>query len=84
MSASFIAIFLRLELISCRQTEDWQGEKCDISLLEGTPAEYALHLLDDACLWLQTSSLSPADKSAILDRLLLRKVSVDILPRTTI
>ncbi|TCD64688.1 hypothetical protein EIP91_003802, partial [Steccherinum ochraceum] len=61
-----------------QDVEDWQGEKCDISLLEGTPAEYVVRMLDDACLWLQTSALSADEKSMLMDRLLLRKSLLEL------
>ncbi|KAH8100300.1 Mak10-domain-containing protein [Cristinia sonorae] len=62
-----------------QDTEDWQGEKCDISILEGTPSELAVRMLEDACSWLQISPLSPDDKAALIDRILLRKSLLELL-----
>ncbi|KAI9069479.1 Mak10-domain-containing protein [Trametes sanguinea] len=53
--------------------EDWQGEKCDVSLLEGVNAEIVSRILDNACDWLRRSHLSEEQVAALCDRLLLRK-----------
>lgn len=58
------------------QVEDWHGEKCDVSLLEGINAEIIVNLLDAACDWLRQSDLSDAHTEALCDRLLLRKVGI--------
>jgi hypothetical protein len=34
------------------QTEDWQSEKCDVSLLEGVPTSHVLSKLEEAGHWL--------------------------------
>ena len=61
------------------QTEDWQSEKCDISLMEGVPAEHAIWKLDEACTYLRHAPISIQDRDALCDRILLRKVG----PQTT-
>ncbi|KAI0628810.1 Mak10-domain-containing protein [Trametes polyzona] len=58
--------------------EDWQGEKCDVSLLEGVNAEVVSRMLDAACEWLRRSSLSEKQVSALRDRLLLRKTLLEL------
>ncbi|KAH9857479.1 Mak10-domain-containing protein [Lenzites betulinus] len=58
--------------------EDWQGEKCDVSLLEGINAEVVARMLDAACEWLHQSSLSETQVSALCDRLLLRKTILQL------
>lgn len=55
--------------------EDWQGEKCDVSLLEGVPAEYIIQKLDAACTWLHSLDIPTEQRDALITRLLLRKVS---------
>ncbi|KZT11152.1 Mak10-domain-containing protein [Laetiporus sulphureus 93-53] len=54
--------------------EDWQGEKCDVSLLEGVSTDFVLKTLDDACDWLRGSSLSPFVVNQLCDILRFRKV----------
>ncbi|KAI0695107.1 Mak10 subunit, NatC N-terminal acetyltransferase-domain-containing protein [Cerioporus squamosus] len=58
--------------------EDWQGEKCDVSLLEGINSDLIIHMLDKACDWLRHSNLSTAYVEAICDRLLLRKTLLQL------
>ncbi|CDO71912.1 hypothetical protein BN946_scf184940.g59 [Trametes cinnabarina] len=55
--------------------EDWQGEKCDVSLLEGINAEIISRILDSACDWLRRSHFTEEQVAALCDRLLLRKAS---------
>lgn len=57
------------------QIEDWQGEKCDVSLLEGINADLIRHMLDTACDLLRQSELSKPHIEALCDRLSLRKVT---------
>ncbi|KAI0792657.1 Mak10 subunit, NatC N-terminal acetyltransferase-domain-containing protein [Abortiporus biennis] len=59
-------------------TEDWQSEKCDISLMEGVPVEYAIQNLNDACIWVHSAQLSPEDGDSITNRLLLRKALLEL------
>ncbi|KAK7688903.1 hypothetical protein QCA50_007594 [Cerrena zonata] len=59
-------------------TEDWQGEKCDVSLLEGVPAEYIIQKLDAACSWLHSLNIRSDQRDAIIDRLLLRKSLLEL------
>ena len=56
--------------------EDWQGEKCDVSLLEGINPDLIIHMLDRACDLLRQSDLSKDQVEALCDRLLLRKVGM--------
>ena len=56
------------------QIEDWQGEKCDVSLLERINAEIIVNMLDAACEWVRQADLSEANTEAICQRLMLRKV----------
>ncbi|KAI0668348.1 Mak10-domain-containing protein [Trametes maxima] len=58
--------------------EDWQGEKCDVSLLEGIDAEVVSQILDRACDWLRRSDFPDAQVAALIDRLLLRKVLLEL------
>ncbi|RDX47440.1 hypothetical protein OH76DRAFT_1385246 [Lentinus brumalis] len=58
--------------------EDWQGEKCDVSLLEGINSDMIVRMLDTACDWLRQSDLSAAHVEAICDRLLLRKTLLQL------
>ncbi|KAI0933432.1 hypothetical protein AcV5_005579 [Taiwanofungus camphoratus] len=58
--------------------EDWQSEKCEVSLLEGVNADFVIQKLDDACQWLRASSLSPLHISALCNRLLLRKTMLQL------
>ncbi|KAI0738031.1 Mak10 subunit, NatC N-terminal acetyltransferase-domain-containing protein [Daedaleopsis nitida] len=53
--------------------EDWQGEKCDVSLLEGVDSVVIVNMIDAACEWLRQSDLADAHIEALRDRLLLRK-----------
>ncbi|KAI0373145.1 Mak10-domain-containing protein [Pilatotrama ljubarskyi] len=58
--------------------EDWQGEKCDVSLLEGVNAEVISRILDNACDWLRQSHLPESQVSALCARLLLRKTILQL------
>ncbi|EGN96405.1 hypothetical protein SERLA73DRAFT_76363 [Serpula lacrymans var. lacrymans S7.3] len=49
--------------------EDWQSEKCDVSLLEGVPVNHVFQKLEEASRWLQTS---PKAKSSWVKPLLVR------------
>ncbi|KAJ3488544.1 hypothetical protein NLI96_g2764 [Meripilus lineatus] len=59
-------------------TEDWQSEKCDISLMEGVPAEHAIWKLDEACTYLRHAPISIQDRDALCDRILLRKALLEV------
>ncbi|KAI8974244.1 Mak10-domain-containing protein [Trametes punicea] len=58
--------------------EDWQSEKCDVSLLEGVDAEVVLRILDVACDWLRQSYFPDPQVTALCDRLLLRKTLLQL------
>jgi len=38
------------------QTEDWQSDKCEVSLLEGVPVSFVVKKLDEAVNWLSQTS----------------------------
>ncbi|KAG6827820.1 hypothetical protein H0H92_010336 [Tricholoma furcatifolium] len=60
--------------------EDWQGDKCDISLLEGTPVKFVLSSLEDANLWLQrTTSVPLLWRNGLRARINFRKALLQIL-----
>ena len=65
---------LKSLLMRRAQVEDWQGEKCDVSLLDGVTSDLIVHLLDTASDWVQQSDLPEAQADALCDRLYLRKV----------
>jgi N-alpha-acetyltransferase 35, NatC auxiliary subunit len=54
--------------------EDWQGEKCEVTLLEGVPVDMVLRKLDEAYVWLRDSEPESPCVDAICDRLALHKV----------
>ncbi|KAI0648442.1 Mak10-domain-containing protein [Trametes meyenii] len=58
--------------------EDWQGEKCDVSLLEGIDAEVVSQILDRACDWLRLSKFNDTQVAALIDRLLLRQAILQL------
>ncbi|KAI0713691.1 Mak10 subunit, NatC N-terminal acetyltransferase-domain-containing protein [Earliella scabrosa] len=58
--------------------EDWQGEKCDVSLLEGINAEIIVNMLDAACEWVRQANLSENYTEAICQRLMLRKSLIEL------
>ncbi|KIY48168.1 hypothetical protein FISHEDRAFT_59008 [Fistulina hepatica ATCC 64428] len=61
-------------------TEDWQSDKCDTSLLEGMQLDQAYQLLDNALMWLQyTKCLAEPWRGALVARLTLRKAVLDII-----
>lgn len=53
--------FLVSEVIeSCfsSQTEDWQSDKCEVYLLEGTPVRVVTSMLEEASVWVSDSPKS--------------------------
>ena len=51
---------LQAWMLKDMQAEDWQSEKCDVSLLEGVPVKHILVQLEDAAHWLsRTTKCSP-------------------------
>ncbi|KAJ3500829.1 hypothetical protein NLJ89_g9616 [Agrocybe chaxingu] len=55
-------------------TEDWQGDKCEVSLLEGVPTHFVIARLDDAFTWLAHAHDIPSNwKTALQIRVLFRK-----------
>ncbi|KAF9557743.1 Mak10-domain-containing protein [Agrocybe pediades] len=60
-------------------TEDWQSDKSEVSLLEGMPVHFILMKLDDGMQWLEQSSVPKRWKDALKARLLLRKTLLQIM-----
>ena len=54
--------------------EDWQSEKCEVTLLEGVPVDMVLRKLDEAYAWLRESGLQAEWVEALCDRLGLYRV----------
>jgi hypothetical protein len=54
--------------------EDWQGDKCEVSLLEGVTVKQCLYHLDEAMHWVSSTHRIPVQwRNALSSRLLLRK-----------
>ncbi|KAK0458604.1 Mak10 subunit, NatC N-terminal acetyltransferase-domain-containing protein [Desarmillaria tabescens] len=63
-----------------QDTEDWQGDKCDVSLLEGYPVKSALARLDEASNWLlHTMKIPPQWRDGLRVRLDLRKIILQLM-----
>ncbi|KAK0442907.1 Mak10 subunit, NatC N-terminal acetyltransferase-domain-containing protein [Armillaria borealis] len=60
-----------------QDTEDWQGDKCDVSLLEGYPVKSVLARLDEASNWLLHTLKSVFDGLRV--RLDLRKIILQLM-----
>ncbi|PPR02186.1 hypothetical protein CVT26_012126 [Gymnopilus dilepis] len=60
-------------------TEDWQSDKCEVSLLEGLPIPYILAQLDEAVEWLTQSTVPVRWKNALKARLQLRKTLLQVM-----
>ncbi|GJE88083.1 Mak10 domain-containing protein [Phanerochaete sordida] len=58
--------------------EDWQSEKCEVSLLEGVPVDFIVHKLDEAYIWLRDSDLPQRWIDGLADRLALRKTLLQL------
>lgn len=56
--------------------EDWQSEKCEVTLLEGVPVDFIVRKLDEAYTWLRDTKIPTQWVDALADRLALRKVCV--------
>ncbi|KAI0344977.1 Mak10-domain-containing protein [Trametopsis cervina] len=63
--------------------EDWQSEKCEVSLLEGVPVNVILRRLEDACHWLRASALPAEQRDALYDRIMLRKHLLELFDLST-
>ncbi|EPQ50584.1 hypothetical protein GLOTRDRAFT_118272 [Gloeophyllum trabeum ATCC 11539] len=60
--------------------EDWQGEKCEISLLEGYPVRSLVRLIDQAAVWCRhASGVSVTLRNELLARLLFRKTMLELM-----
>ncbi|KIY68793.1 hypothetical protein CYLTODRAFT_373907 [Cylindrobasidium torrendii FP15055 ss-10] len=68
------AVWDKLNRSSLHDSEDWQSDKCEVSLLEGYQTKAALAKLDDTLAWLSTTSkIAPSWKEQLAARLYLRK-----------
>ncbi|KAI0046941.1 Mak10-domain-containing protein [Auriscalpium vulgare] len=62
-----------------QDTEDWQSEKCSVSLLEGTPAGVVHAWLEHARTWLvRHAPSSMSCREGLLDRILLRSQLLEL------
>lgn len=60
--------------------EDWQGDKCDVSLLENTTVRQCLALLDEAMYWISNTHRIPVQwRDALYSRLLMRKYLLQMM-----
>ncbi|KAH8794611.1 Mak10 subunit, NatC N-terminal acetyltransferase-domain-containing protein [Flagelloscypha sp. PMI_526] len=60
--------------------EDWQSDKCEVSLLEGTPVAFVISRLDEAITWVATSCKVPDPWAEALEaRLLLLRGLLGLL-----
>ncbi|KAK0492210.1 Mak10 subunit, NatC N-terminal acetyltransferase-domain-containing protein [Armillaria luteobubalina] len=65
---------------SLQDTEDWQGDKCDVSLLEAYPVKSVLARLDEASNWLlHTLKIPPQWRDGLRVRLDLRKIILQLM-----
>ncbi|RDB19321.1 N-alpha-acetyltransferase 35, NatC auxiliary subunit [Hypsizygus marmoreus] len=63
-----------------QDAEDWQSEKCDVSLLEGVPVKLALSSLEEASSWLLNTTKFPVLwRNALRARITLRKIILQIM-----
>lgn len=51
----FIPFIVRVTIALRIQTEDWQSDKCEIYLLEGTPVRVVTSMLEEASVWVSDS-----------------------------
>ncbi|EKM56096.1 uncharacterized protein PHACADRAFT_122281 [Phanerochaete carnosa HHB-10118-sp] len=58
--------------------EDWQSEKCEVTLLEGVPVDFIIDKLDGAYTWLRSTDLPQQWIDALADRLALRKTLLQL------
>ncbi|KAF9441565.1 hypothetical protein P691DRAFT_779764 [Macrolepiota fuliginosa MF-IS2] len=57
-----------------QDTEDWQSDKCEVYLWEGTPVRVITSMLEEACIWVSDSPKVPYQwKDPLISRLQLRK-----------
>ncbi|KAL0947711.1 hypothetical protein HGRIS_013796 [Hohenbuehelia grisea] len=69
-----------LNNLAVREIEDWQSDKCEVSLQEGVPLPYVLLQLEKASTWINNAVYIPAQwRQALLERLLLRKATLHLL-----
>ncbi|KZT18829.1 Mak10-domain-containing protein [Neolentinus lepideus HHB14362 ss-1] len=60
--------------------EDWQGEKCEISLLEGYPIRGIIKAIEQAGHWVRTATtVSATLRNELLSRLLFRKTMIELI-----
>ncbi|KIM87338.1 hypothetical protein PILCRDRAFT_63658, partial [Piloderma croceum F 1598] len=59
--------------------EDWQSEKCEVSLLESVQVKHVLLSLEDACGWIRSYTVTMPWRDALLARMLLRKTILELM-----
>ncbi|KXN91924.1 N-alpha-acetyltransferase, 35 NatC auxiliary subunit [Leucoagaricus sp. SymC.cos] len=63
-----------------QDTEDWQSDKCEIYLLEGTPVGVVASMLEEASAWVSDSPKIPYQwKNPLIARLQLRRTFLQLL-----
>ncbi|KAF7777691.1 hypothetical protein Agabi119p4_3763 [Agaricus bisporus var. burnettii] len=63
-----------------QDTEDWQSDKCEVYLLEGTPVRVVISMLEEASVWVSDSPKIPYYwKNHLVWRLQLRKAFLQLL-----
>lgn len=62
-----------------QDTEDWQSDKCEISLLSGLPVNFVLSLLEEASTWLSNHFQVSPWNAPLRARILLRKTILQIM-----
>ncbi|KAF5387015.1 hypothetical protein D9615_002044 [Tricholomella constricta] len=63
-----------------QDVEDWQSEKCDVSLLEGVPVKFVISSLEDASMWLlKTTKFGVLWRNALRARIILRKTILQLM-----
>ncbi|KAF8638818.1 hypothetical protein AX17_001876 [Amanita inopinata Kibby_2008] len=61
-------------------TEDWQSDKCEVSLLEGVPTKAVLSMLDEAANWiLRSTKVSEVWRQPLRARIVLRKILLQLM-----
>ncbi|KIL68496.1 hypothetical protein M378DRAFT_71592 [Amanita muscaria Koide BX008] len=61
-------------------TEDWQSDKCEVSLLEGMPTKAVIARLEESVSWVFRSTKVPEDwRQPLIARIMLRKSFLQLL-----
>ncbi|KAF8643573.1 hypothetical protein AX16_008961 [Volvariella volvacea WC 439] len=67
-------VWRQLNRSGVQDAEDWQSEKCEVSLLEGVPVDFILSKLDEAVIWLmRPNNTNLPWRNALVTRIRLRK-----------